>query len=164
LTERKLLDEAQSYFLNFDGLCEPKNPGGIATYGIVVKKGEKTIHEESGLADAEPWTNEASNNVAEYSGILRGLRWLSEHGHTKSPVIVRGDSRLVLNQMNGVFKVKAPRIIELYKESKELASQFSDIRFEWVDRSQNSEADLLTRIAYRRYIRDSKKKPKQFAL
>ena len=96
------------YIMNFDGLCEPKNPGGVATYGVTIKKDGKTIHEESGIAEAEPWTAEASNNVAEYSGIIKGLQWLAEQGLSKFPVIVRGDSKLVINQLSGKFKVKAP--------------------------------------------------------
>ena len=143
--------------MNFDGLCEPKNPGGIATYGVIIWKDGKMIHEESGIADAEPWTPEASNNVAEYSGIIHGLRWLIGHGYNQFHVIVRGDSKLVINQLNGTFKVKAPRIVELYKKAANLAAQFGDIHFEWVDRELNSDADLLSRIAYSRCIKKSRR-------
>ena len=145
--------DERSYVMNFDGLCEPKNPGGVATYGVIIRKDGKTIHEESGIAEAKPWTHEASNNVAEYSGIVKGLRWCVEHGLNQFPVIVRGDSKLVISQLNGTFKVKAPRIIGLYKKAVDLSTQFVDIRFEWVDRTLNSETDLLSRIAYSKYIR-----------
>ncbi|MGI0080463.1 MAG: ribonuclease HI [Nitrososphaerales archaeon] len=142
------------FVLNFDGLCEPKNPGGIATYGVVIRQDGKKVFEEHGLADAEPWSNDASNNVAEYSGLIRGLVWLKSMGHLDSRIVIRGDSRLVINQLNGAFKIKAPRLVELYRRAKELASEFKKIKIEWVDRSLNKEADLLSRIAYARYTRN----------
>jgi ribonuclease HI len=139
--------------LYFDGLCEPKNPGGIATYGIVIKKGEKTIFEDSGLADAEPWSEDASNNVAEYSGLIHGLEWLKSNGYAESYVIIRGDSKLVISQLEGTFKVKALRLVELFQKAKKLLSEFKHVEIEWVDRSKNSDADLLSRVAYSKYIK-----------
>jgi len=143
------------YIVYFDGLCEPKNPGGVATYGVVVKKEGKTIFEGSGLAFAKPWTDEASNNVAEYSALIRALEWLRKHEMQASPIIVRGDSRLIINQMSGLFKVKAKRILELHQRASKLLSEFKDLHLEWVDRSRNSEADRLSRFAYYKF----KKKP-----
>jgi ribonuclease HI len=140
-------------FLNFDGLCEPRNPRGIATYGVAVKKGQKIIFEESGLARAIPWSDDASNNVAEYSALIRGLEWLIDNGYADREIIVRGDSRIVINQVNGSYKVKAHRLAELYHHAKWLMGHFSRLRIEWIDRSKNSEADLLSRIAYHRFKR-----------
>lgn len=139
--------------LNFDGLCEPRNPGGVATYGVIVRQDGKKVYEDHGLADADPWSNEASNNVAEYSGLIRGLEWLKKSDHLDSPIVIRGDSRLVINQLNGSFKIKAPRLVELYHKAKELVSEFKFMRIEWVDRSLNSEADILSRMAYSRYTK-----------
>jgi ribonuclease HI len=139
------------YITYFDGLCEPKNPGGVATYGLVVKRNGETIHQDAGLAYAKPWTNEASNNVAEYSAIIHGLEWLKKNNLQKAPIIMRGDSRLIINQLNKTFKVKAKRIQELHAKASKLLSEFKNLRLEWVDRSQNKEADLLSRVAYRRY-------------
>jgi ribonuclease HI len=153
LTREKQASENEEIVLNFDGLCEPKNPGGIATYGVVARRGNETIFEDSGLAKAKPWTLEASNNVAEYSALIRGLGWLLQSGFAGSRVVVRGDSKIVINQLNGIFKIKAPRLLELYREAKSLVSKFRKIRIEWVDRSKNSEADLLSRIAYHRLKR-----------
>jgi ribonuclease HI len=148
-------------YVYFDGLCEPKNPGGVATYGLVIKKDGATIFEDSGLAYAEPWSEEASNNVAEYSAIIRGLEWLNNGHYQNSPVIIRGDSRLIINQLKGLFKVKSPRLVEPYHRAKELLSRFSQASVEWVDRSQNAEADLQSRIAYSRYMREYKEKKKK---
>ena len=67
-------NEIQVYF---DGLCQPYNPGGIACYAFVIltKKGHE--HSEYGLA-AEPFSDSATNNVAEYTGIIKALEWLLE--------------------------------------------------------------------------------------
>jgi ribonuclease HI len=145
--------------VNFDGLCEPKNPGGVATYGIVVREGERKIHEESGLAYAKPWTDEASNNVAEYSALIHALEWLETNGYRDSEILIRGDSKLIINQLNGKFKVKAPRIVELFHRARELSTHFRNVKVEWVDRSLNKEADLLSRIAYSRFTRPRARNP-----
>lgn len=150
-------NESETIFLNFDGLCEPKNPGGIATYGVAVWRGSELIFEESGLARAEPWSEDASNNVAEYSGLIRGLEWLIQNGFAKSKIVVRGDSKIVVNQLNGTFKIKAPRLVELYHDAKGFLSKFQNLKIEWVDRSRNKEADLLSRIAYRKYLREHRR-------
>lgn len=142
----------------FDGLCEPVNPRGVATYGIVIQKEGKVLFEESGLAFAKPWSMEASNNVAEYSAAIRALEWLKANGFTASPIVLRGDSRLIINQLKGKFKIKAPRLKELHARASKLAKEFKNLGLEWVDRSRNAEADRLSRIAYRKYRIESKRR------
>jgi ribonuclease HI len=148
----------RSWFVYFDGLCEPKNPGGVATFGVVVKRGGKTIFQDAGLAFAKPWSSEASNNVAEYSAVIKGLEWLRENKMQSNCIVLVGDSRLVISQLQGKFKVKAIRLVELYHKAKDLMSKFEDLHLKWVDRSENSEADLLSRIAYSRYIKKEKRR------
>ncbi|MGI0092361.1 MAG: ribonuclease HI [Nitrososphaerales archaeon] len=141
-------------YVNFDGLCEPKNPGGVATYGLIIRADGDILLEDSGLAYAEPWTDDASNNVAEYSAIIRGLEWLDgKREYHDAPIVIRGDSKLVINQLKGLFKVKSMRLVELHHRARELLSHFGDVRMEWIDRSQNAEADLQSRIAYRKYMK-----------
>jgi len=152
------LDSLGIYVAYFDGLCEPKNPGGVATYGLLVRNEGKTVFEDSGLAFAKPWTGEASNNVAEYSAAIHALEWLKKNGLQHSSIVLKGDSRLIINQLKGKFKVKAPRIVELHRRASRLLSEFSNLRLEWVDRSKNSEADRLSRLAYRKYRMETKRK------
>jgi ribonuclease HI len=149
----KQRESEETIYFNFDGLCEPINPGGIATFGVVIRRGRVHLLEDSGLAFAEPWSDQASNNVAEYSALIRGLRWLKDHDMVESPIVVRGDSSLVINQLKGIFKVKAVRLLELYQEARKLFHEFPNIKIEWVDRNQNKEADLLSRLAYSKYRR-----------
>lgn len=137
--------------IHFDGLCLPKNPGGVATYGFVAKRGTTTIHEEGGLA-ATPYSPEATNNVAEYTGVLKALEWALSNGLSDETVHVRGDSELVIRQLKGEYKVKSPSIVGLFKRVRELITQFSSISFQWVPREKNREADALTNRAYAEFI------------
>jgi len=133
--------------IHFDGLCLPKNPGGVATYGFVAKRGAKLIHEEGGLA-APPYTPQATNNVAEYTGVLKALEWALAQGFENEKLIVRGDSELVIKQLKGEYKVKSPSIVGLFTRVRDLAAKFSSISFGWVPREENKDADAMTNRAY----------------
>ena len=136
----------------FDGACEPYNPKGIATYGYVIYRDyDKKVAEGKGLA-AEPFSYQSSNNVAEYTAMIKALEFLVNHHLTDEEVIVKGDSQLTIRQMLGLYNVNAPRIIPLYKKAKELASQFRKIKFIWIPREENEEADELSHIAYDEYL------------
>lgn len=146
-------------FVYFDGLCEPKNPGGVATYGMIVKEDGETIVEHCGLAEAKPWTDEASNNVAEYSAVLHALEWLDKNKKHNAHIILRGDSKLVVNQLQGKYKVKSLRIVELHHKARLLLSKFKNLKIEWIERDQNQDADRLSRIAFKRYTQHNKNRP-----
>ena len=154
----KIIDDGQTLYVYFDGLCEPKNPGGVATYGLIIQKNDEVIFEDCGLAEAEPWSDDASNNVAEYSGVIRALEWLDKNKAHDSHIVLRGDSKLILSQLKGEYKVKSLRLVELHHKAKKLLSKFSNLHIEWVERALNQEADRLSRIAYKKYIRSHEKK------
>ena len=134
-----------------DGACEPKNPGGVATYGFVVYLDGKEVGRGSGLA-TEPWTERASNNVAEYTALIRALEELLVLGLEQSDVEVRSDSRLLVRQVNGEYAVNAARLKPLHKRVNELLPQFERLRLKWVPREENTKADALTRDAYASYL------------
>jgi ribonuclease HI len=129
----------------FDGLCQPFNPGGIACYAFIIKENEQVG--QYGLAE-EPFSINASNNVAEYTGVLKALEWLIKNNYENKNILVRGDSKLVIFQLKGRYKVKAERIINLYKQSIDLICKFNNIGFEWIPREKNKEADALSYKAY----------------
>jgi ribonuclease HI len=137
--------------IHFDGLCLPKNPGGVATYGFVAKRGRKILHEEGGLA-ARPYSPEATNNVAEYTGLLKALEWALAQKLEKEKILVRGDSELVIKQLKGEYKVKSPSIVDHFNRVRELMLRFPSLAFEWVPREENKEADALTNRAYAEFI------------
>ena len=131
----------------FDGLCQPFNPCGIACYAFVIMIKDKKQEAKYGLA-AEPFSDDSSNNVAEYTGVIKALEWLLQNNFSDKQVIVKGDSKLVIFQIKGKYKVKAARIIPLYTLSMNLISKFKSIDFEWIPREENKEADALSYKAY----------------
>jgi ribonuclease H / adenosylcobalamin/alpha-ribazole phosphatase len=83
----------------------------------------------------------ATNNVAEYRAALEGLRAVVELGATR--VLVRSDSRLLVEQLSGRFRVKNPTLIHLHGEVRALMRGFAEVAFEHVPRELNREADRL---------------------
>lgn len=138
----------------FDGLCQPVNPGGIACYAFVVKQDSKTIHSNYGIA-GEPFSQDMTNNVAEYAALAKALEWLVANNLESEKVEVKSDSQLVVNQLAGTFKVKGKRILPLYKQVLLLKKKFADIEIKWVPREQNREADRLTNIAYNKALQEN---------
>jgi ribonuclease HI len=138
----------------FDGLCQPVNPCGIACYAFVVKSDGKTIHSDYGLA-AEPFSKDATNNVAEYMALVKALKWLLANNLNSGKVEIKSDSQLVVKQLSGEYKVKAKRIISLYRQVLLLKNKFKEVEIVWVPREENKEADRLTNKAYNRVLQDN---------
>ncbi|MDQ3968417.1 MAG: ribonuclease HI family protein [Thermoproteota archaeon] len=138
----------------FDGLCQPINPGGISCYAFVVKSGGRTIYTDYGVA-GEPFSEDSTNNVAEYTALVKALQWLLENNLGSSKIEVKSDSKLIVNQLTGDYKVKARRIVSLYKQVLLLKSKFQDIQIKWVPREKNREADTLTNKAYNKALQEN---------
>lgn len=116
------------------------NPGP-AGYGSVVF----TADRGAVLAEAKQAIGRATNNVAEYRGLISGLEEASALGATE--VAVQMDSKLVVEQMSGRWMVKHPDLIELNRQAQALASQFDRIGYRWIPREKNSHADKLANEA-----------------
>lgn len=116
------------------------NPGP-AGYGAVVK-------DEAGrvLAEAAESIGTATNNVAEYRGLIAGLRSLLTLGAEGGRVEVRMDSKLVIEQMAGRWKVKHEGLRPLALEAAALARRFR-VTWTWIPRERNSHADRLANEA-----------------
>jgi len=130
--------------INIDGLCEPINPGGTACIGYVIRRGNVSLAKVSKVIGIGKGM---TNNVAEYTALIEALTKTRELGLAEEQIKVKSDSKLVVNQMNAKWRVKASHIIPLHRKAMELARGF-DIVFEWVPREENAEADSLCRIAY----------------
>ena len=130
-----------------DGLAEPRNPG-TGTYGYLIYDGPKKLAEGSGLAGYD-----VTSNYAEYTALAEALKKLKELGMTEG-VLVRSDSKLLVGQMGEGWKVKGGMYLARLKEARELIKEFGPLRFEWIPRERNHEADLLTRFAYEQVRRD----------
>ncbi len=133
------------YFAWFDGACEPINPGGTATFGVIIKDEDDTvISEEHGLVGRG---DAMSNNVAEYAGVLHVLKCLSSHPPGR--VTIYGDSNLVINQLNGKWRVRKGLYLAIAIETKQLLADPRglgwEINFCWISREQNEECDTLSK-------------------
>ena len=126
-----------SFVIKADGASRG-NPGE-ASYGAVLLDGEKE------LATASEHLGVATNNFAEYSGVIAGLRLALEYDPSAS-YLVQLDSKLVVEQLSGNWKVKSKDLMPLVSEAHRLARSL-DVRFEWVPREQNARADELANQA-----------------
>ncbi|MCL2417877.1 MAG: ribonuclease HI family protein [Conexibacteraceae bacterium] len=115
------------------------NPGPAAI-GVVLADGDGQR-----LAALSERIGEASNNVAEYRALLRGLELAAEHG--AGIVHVINDSELVARQLTGEYKVKHPVMRDLHAQAVAALARFEGWSIETVPRAQNAEADALVNEA-----------------
>ena len=124
-----LLEEAKLYT---DGGSRG-NPGDSACAFVICKMDDSVV-EKSGY-----YMGMATNNQAEYYGFKVGLERARDLGINK--VSLFSDSQLVVNQMNGVYKVRNQELAPLHKDVKALADSFEKISFSYVPRELNKTAD-----------------------
>ncbi|MGH2675568.1 MAG: ribonuclease HI family protein [Actinomycetota bacterium] len=111
------------------------NPGP-AGIGVVL-----TDERGRTLAEIAEGIGPATNNVAEYRAAIAGLEAAAERGARS--VLVRSDSRLLVEQLSGRWRVKNPRLVRLHEEARALVKRFDQVAFEHVPRRMNAEADGL---------------------
>lgn len=121
----------------FDGGAR-SNPGP-AGYGVFIVDRHGTV-----LAELYEPLGIATNNVAEYRGLIAALQWAADHDVKQ--LTIKGDSQLIIEQMRGNYKVKHEGLKPLYLRARMLAMQIGDVRFEHVRREQNTEADRLSNL------------------
>jgi ribonuclease HI len=141
VAEKELLTSMITIF--FDGLCRPRNPGGVATYGYVIYQDTEKVNSGYGVVGSGAGM---TNNVAEYAALKHAVEWVCRNT-TGDEIVIKGDSRLVIHQMNGTWQIKSetskkfvPEILRLLEGKK--------TRFIWIPRKQNAEADRLSNIAF----------------
>ncbi|MDE1155913.1 MAG: ribonuclease HI family protein [Acidobacteriaceae bacterium] len=115
------------------------NPGP-AGYGavIVAPNGEK-------LAELSDFLGVCSNNVAEYRGLLATLAWVQQHGYRRLRVV--SDSLLMVNQINGRYKVNSPDLRPLWEQARQLIRGFEGFEISHALRHKNKDADRLANEA-----------------
>lgn len=116
------------------------NPGVAGSGSVVYDEDGTTLAEIAYVVGQK-----SSNNVAEYHGLLRGLEAARELG--ASEVDVYMDSKLVVEQMNGRWKIKHPDMKKLALDARDLASGFNKVSYSWVPRAKNKKADELSNVA-----------------
>lgn len=115
------------------------NPGP-AGYGVRIETADGILVEELHSA-----IGIATNNVAEYRGLIAALTFLDEHG-CLNPTI-RSDSQLLTKQMVGEYRVRNPGLAPLHQEASRLVERLGHVRFEHIPRAENAEADRLANLA-----------------
>lgn len=132
------MTHGSAFVVNIDGGARG-NPGP-AGWGVVIKTPDGAPAAE--LFGALP---HATNNVAEYQGLLAALTWCAEQGATA--VHVLSDSLLLVQQMKGVYKVKNEGLKPLHGQARLLAARIGRVTYEHVRRELNAEADRLANHA-----------------
>jgi len=121
----------------FDGGAR-SNPGP-AGYGVYIVDDAGTV-----LAELHGSLGIATNNVAEYNGLLAALQWAIDNNVTA--ITVKGDSLLIIEQMRGNYKVKNEGLKPLHMKARMLVMQIGNVKFEHVPRELNKDADRLSNV------------------
>lgn len=123
------------YTLYFDG-CSKGNPGRAGAGAVLYRDNEEVWSGGAPLPHA-------TNNQAEYTGLLVGLQYAVEELGLQQ-LLVRGDSKLVIEQMAGRYACRAPTLAPLLQEAHALAARIPAIQYEHVLRHLNQRADALS--------------------
>jgi ribonuclease HI len=123
--------------LFFDGCCKGNpGPGGS---GFV-------LYEEDGateiVAAAQFVGDYVTNNVAEYNGLICGLKEAVKQG--VEDLVVKGDSLLIIQQMRKEFQIRSSNLLPFYQEAAAIVKEFAKIEFKHVYRAENQRADALS--------------------
>jgi len=124
-----------SYLLQFDGLASP-NPGEATAGAVLFSPEGKVVFE---VAD---YLGIQTNNYAEYSGLLIGLKLAKQKGYTQ--IKIEGDSNLIIQQVKGLWRVKEPKLRLLFEQILKLLVDFKVESIKHVYREYNKVADALT--------------------
>lgn len=116
------------------------NPGLAGSGSVVIDAATGEV-----LAEVGRYLGHASNNVAEYTGLIEGVRRALQLD-PNAELHVRMDSKLVVEQMSGRWKIKHPGMAELAAQARELLTG-TPVRFEWIPRLSNSRADAVANRA-----------------
>lgn len=150
-----------SITLRFDGASKGNpGPGGSAA---VLWKNDEPLH-----ACYYFHHRPVTCNIAEYYGLIGGLRMALAHGYKN--IHVEGDSKLVMEQVFGTWNCTHPNMVPLLQEVREIKKQFASLYGRWIPREQNGEADKYANLAIFRkenqghldwFYVDSERQPKK---
>lgn len=129
--------------VQFDGVCEPINPKGNAAYGLLIRQKRCILLLEEGVFVGKG--EGMSNNYAEYSGFLRALEFLKDRNLNRERILVEGDSKLVIEQMSGNWKIKHGFYKTIALKAQKLLKDFPNIIFQWIPRDKNEQCDKLAK-------------------
>ena len=121
----------------FDGGAR-SNPGP-AGYGVYIIDDQGNVQAELAAS-----LGIATNNIAEYNGLIAALQWAVDHN--LDAITIKGDSLLIIEQMRGNYKVKHDGLKPLHMKARMLVMQIGNVKFEHVPREKNKDADRLSNV------------------
>jgi ribonuclease HI len=134
------INRTESVFMNigyFDGACNP-NPGEVGLGTSIINGTNEEIDW------AFSYREHGTNNQSEYLSVILLLKRAIYLGITD--MTCRGDSNLVINQINGKFRCNSQLLSPLLDKVRSLTRHFNNIQFEWVRRNENKRADELSKL------------------
>lgn len=131
----------------FDGACEPVNPYGNMGLGAIVLKDNQPLFKHSEFV---PESKQNSNNVAEYMALEKILIFIRDTTILENKIFIYGDSKLVINQMKGWWRIKNGLYVSSARRCKELKNEIENdigkiLDFNWIPRELNQVADDLSK-------------------
>lgn len=129
--------------LNCDGGSRG-NPGPAA-YGFVIQD-ISNLDSVIILEKCGNYIGVQTNNIAEYEGLIAGLKWVLTN-YPEADLHIKMDSLLIVNQIKGLYKVKSPGLLPKYQEARELLTKLKSWSIEHTLREGNSLADSLVNEA-----------------
>lgn len=129
----------------FDGCCEPTNPGGNMGFGAVIYIDGVEKFNLSKYVKAHP---KNTNNVAEYQAFGWVLKTIQELNVSNADIEIFGDSKLVVEQMNGKWKIKDGSYVQFAEKAKPIfrdLSENNEVNLKWIPRTENTVADELSK-------------------
>lgn len=133
----------------FDGASR-NNPHGPAGCGWAMYEMDSHGADGDFIASGKEYLGyNVSNNQAEYDGLSYALKYMVDYGIECNGLYIRGDSLIVINQLEGIYEVRSNNIIPYFNEVVELQNQinYNFIKFTHIDRSRNGYADSLANDA-----------------
>jgi ribonuclease HI len=133
--------------LEADLYCDAGSRGnpGPAGIGVVILN----THTQKTIAETSIYLGVTTNNAAEYMGLIHGLQLAQQHGVNRINIYL--DSMLVVNHINGTYKVRNSRLSPLYARALDLLKLFGDgYVITHIPRAKNARADELANIAMNR--------------
>lgn len=133
------------FVINTDGASKG-NPGP-SSYGYIIKnRGGAIVHQEGVLIGI------TTNNVAEYTAVLKALEYIVKRFFRKAPhkIEVVADSKLVVEQLSGRYKIKSPNLLPLFDKIKTLEIEVGTVFYRSVPRAENYIADRLANLPFER--------------
>lgn len=126
------------------------NNPGPAGIGVVICDSKKRV-----LKKISRYIGETTNNQAEYQAVIEALRWIDFNLKPKphTPITFFLDSELIVNQLNHKYKIKNQNLQPLFLKVHNLAVALGNVKFEYIPREQNKEADRLVKKAIKQRVR-----------